>query len=280
MTGWYLMHRGWMASADFQPEPFTEREAFLWSIEQAAFAPHVQWFNRLEIPVARGEFATSTRKMAEAFKWGEHRVRLFMRRMVKREKWTLRTPHQRAHLCTVISVCNYDHFQTVGQRDDAPTDAPTDAARTQSGRSGAAQQKEGIKKGNEGERSASASASPRALGPALPLDEAIAIWTAAAERRGWKPVRPQLKGDRRSKLGARLRDEGLDGWAAAIARAEASDLLGGPDPPGWFNFDFVLSETNFLKLKEGNYDRLSRGSDRRGARSNWGAAYDRDIITV
>ncbi|HEX8413433.1 MAG TPA: hypothetical protein VF637_06040, partial [Sphingomicrobium sp.] len=78
MSGWYIMHRGWMDS--FKPEPFTEREAFLWSIEQAAIKNHDQWFNGLRVPVTRGEFATSLRLMAEAFSWSVKRVRGFMER--------------------------------------------------------------------------------------------------------------------------------------------------------------------------------------------------------
>src|SRR5688572_16337356 len=97
IAGFYLMHRGWMASQDFQPEPFTEREAFLWSIEQAAHRAHLQWFNGSQIPVERGEFVTSSRKMADAFQWGEKRVRGFLQRMEKREKWTLRRAGVGAH---------------------------------------------------------------------------------------------------------------------------------------------------------------------------------------
>ncbi len=104
IRGWYRMHRGWMASPDFQQEPFTEREAFLWSIEQAAFEPHEQWFNGVQIPVDRSEFVTSIRKMATAFQWGEKRVRLFLARMVKRQKWTQRATRSGAHGPTVLIV--------------------------------------------------------------------------------------------------------------------------------------------------------------------------------
>ena len=35
----------------------------------------------------------------------------------------------------------------------------------------------------------------------------------------------------------------------------ASPYLGGSDPPPWFDFDFLISETKFLKVIEGKYDR-------------------------
>src|SRR4051794_1696789 len=102
MSGWFIMRRGWMES--FRPEPFTEREAFLWSIEQAAWEPHDQWFNGQKIRVERGEFATSLRSMSEAFSWTVKRVRGFMERMGKDEKWAQRQAHSGAQSPTVLSV--------------------------------------------------------------------------------------------------------------------------------------------------------------------------------
>src|SRR6476620_452863 len=122
------MHRGWMASADFRPEPFTEREAFLWSIEQAAHCPHDQWFNGQQIPVDRGEFATSIRKMAAAFRWSDKRSRLFIARMLRAGKWAQRRAHEGAHSATVLTVCNYARFQSPALAKGAADGAPEGAA--------------------------------------------------------------------------------------------------------------------------------------------------------
>jgi hypothetical protein len=254
MNGWYLMHRGWMTSPDFQREPFSEREGFLWSIEQAAFEPHLQWFNGVQYAVDRGEFITSVRTMAAAFQWGPKRVRGFTARMERVGKWTQREAQQGAHGPTVLTICNYERFQTPAKAKGTAADTPDGTARTQLGHSEGTQQKEGINNSNEGERIEEANAS-RSLAPALPFGDAIEAWSQIAAIKGWKALKPDLTEKRRKGLGKILSAHGLPGWTAALQRAVVSELLGGPDPPAWFNFEFVCNPNNFTKLNEGNYDR-------------------------
>ena len=214
MSGWYLMHRGWMASPDFQAERFTEREAFVWSIEQAAYKAHDQWFNGSQFAVGRSEFVTSSRKMAATFGWGEKRVRLFMARMAKRQKWALRATQQGAHGPTILTVCNYDRFQASPDAEGAPEDAAEGAARAQLGRSEGAQQKEGLSNSNEGEASKEEASPPRS--PNLPYSDALEAWSQAAAIAGWKPLNPDLTDKRRTGLGKILKAHGLDGFVPGI----------------------------------------------------------------
>lgn len=115
--GWYIMHRGWMGSADFRPEPYTEREAYLWSIEQAAYEPHLQWFNGVQVPVAKGEFVTSLHKMAGALGWSVKRARLFTDRMIRAQKWAKRGANAGAKAPTIVTVRNWERFQTLPRRE-------------------------------------------------------------------------------------------------------------------------------------------------------------------
>jgi hypothetical protein len=253
VTGWVLLHRSVWESPDFKPEPFSEREAFVWSLSQAAHSPHVQWFNGVPIPVERGQFATSSRKLAAEFKWSEKRARSFMDRMQKRGNWTLQAPHGSTHLATLVGICNYERFQSRQRPMDAPEDAAKGTARTHPGRTEDAQHKEWKKKGNEGERSEGASP---ARAPNAHFAEAIAMWSEAAAIKGWSPVTPTLplSDKRRRGLGTILKTHGLDAWRVAIQRAMDSDVLGCPAPPAWFNFDFMCDPNKFPKVKDGNYD--------------------------
>ena len=133
--GWYLMHRGWMESADFRKEAFSEPQAFLWSIEQAAFEPHRQWFNGTQYEVGRGEFVTSIRKMAAAFRWPEKRVRRWVARLELSQKWERKGAHQGAQAPTLLTVCNYDVFQSVPRGADTARGTETGTARAQQGHS-------------------------------------------------------------------------------------------------------------------------------------------------
>lgn len=92
-----------------------------------------------------------------------------------------------------------------------------------------------------------------------PTDAAFRDWEKAAIEKGW-PVPRLLSDQRRRKLAARLRVHGRDGWRAALTKAWESPLLGGSEPPSWFNFDWITkNDENLLKVLEGNYDRTGNG---------------------
>ncbi|WP_066795108.1 YdaU family protein [Sphingomonas soli] len=104
-------------------------------------------------------------------------------------------------------------------------------------------------------------ATPLPVVSALP---ALQVWNDACAATGWAQVK-KFTPTRQAALRARIRDDGMDGWTAAIARAVASPLLTAQPPPTWFDFDFIVKSGNFAKLIEGKYDRqFSRnGSDDR-----------------
>lgn len=94
---------------------------------------------------------------------------------------------------------------------------------------------------------------------AQPIEAAFRDWEKAATEKGWSVPR-LLTDQRRKKLGARLRTHGREGWRAAITKAWNSPLLGGSEPPSWFNFDWITkNDENLLKVLEGNYDRTGSG---------------------
>lgn len=105
---------------------------------------------------------------------------------------------------------------------------------------------------------------------AVPDEIQIAVdqFNRAAEESGWPVVRVLSK-TRRSALAARLREcGGLEGWAVALAKAQASPHCCGQNDRGWVaSFDFITRQSSFAKLMEGNYDNRNRntGSQQRGS---------------
>lgn len=84
------------------------------------------------------------------------------------------------------------------------------------------------------------------------ISSAFALFNDAAKRTGW-PAAQRLDEDRRKKMQARLKDAGgIDGFAVAVGKAEASEFLTVTWPN--FNIDWLLKPANFTKLMEGNYD--------------------------
>jgi uncharacterized protein YdaU (DUF1376 family) len=115
-------------------------------------------------------------------------------------------------------------------------------------------------------------AAPHLRAAPLPYVAAKDIWNENARLAGW-PLAETLSDTRRRSLGARLRDNGLDGWNAAVIRARSSPYLG-HDPPSWFTFNWIIKPENFLKLIEGNYDRQRSDNTKP---SGWGAAYASNV---
>jgi uncharacterized protein YdaU (DUF1376 family) len=94
---------------------------------------------------------------------------------------------------------------------------------------------------------------------------ALDIWNSAAVSIGW-PCVAKFTASRQASLRSRLKDDGMDGWTSAIAKARASPFLTDPPPP-WFTFDFIVKTANFAKLIEGNYDHGQQSNFRSSSRA-------------
>jgi hypothetical protein len=88
----------------------------------------------------------------------------------------------------------------------------------------------------------------------IDIDAALRVWNDLASELGLPQVQ-KLTDARKAKLRARLRDTGgIGGWAAVLVKIRESRFLRGETKGNWrANFDFVLQESSFNKLKEGAY---------------------------
>lgn len=80
---------------------------------------------------------------------------------------------------------------------------------------------------------------------------AFEAFSLAAQKYNW-PKPTELTEPRRKKLGARLKQHGMDGWGRALAKAQASKFIC-QEMSGW-SFDWLIEQSNFAKVLEGNYD--------------------------
>lgn len=92
------------------------------------------------------------------------------------------------------------------------------------------------------------------------VSEAFEAFAEVAVRKGW-PEPNKISPDRRSAITARLGEAGgISGWHEALRKAEASDFINS-GKTGWFCLDWLIKQSNFRKLMEGNYDnRSGRGA--------------------
>lgn len=240
MTGYVLLHRGWRECDVFMDEPMSEREAWLWLIENVAWKPMMRSNAKGErIRIERGQMHVSLRALEKVFGWGKNKVARFIQRLEDAEM--LGTASGQSG--TLITICNYSKYQDVRDSRDSETGTAAGQLRDT--------QEEGIRNNTISEANASSIVPEPA--PLPPVQEALQVWNVEAQACGW-PLVAKLNDTRRRSLAARLREHKLDGWQNALSRARSSPYLGG-DPPTWFTFDWITKPTNFLKLIEGNYDR-------------------------
>ncbi|MXO72886.1 hypothetical protein [Alteraurantiacibacter buctensis] len=93
----------------------------------------------------------------------------------------------------------------------------------------------------------------------LTVEEVVEGWNTTAASLGLAQIR-KLTPVRRKKAQAQVRRFALEEWQSVFAKISQSPFLLG-QTGGWrCDFDFILSENNFVKILEGKYDRQSPGS--------------------
>lgn len=99
-----------------------------------------------------------------------------------------------------------------------------------------------------------ASASTPDRSPSGLVQQAFDDWNAMAARSN-SPRAISLTEERRRKLSSKLKEVGIDGWRAALAKVEASPLCQGHNERGWkADLDFLFQSKSWSRLVEGSYD--------------------------
>lgn len=149
----------------------------------------------------------------------------------------------------VISVLNYDRYQTVGTyKSDTKSESKSDIAAIQARYSRDTISKE-RKKGNKGIKK------DPPLPPALNGVEIIIIqWNEFAEKYGLAQIKGiEKKTQRHSYLNARMKSKGFD-FKALLTMIENSPFLLAQTKAGFrVFFDWIIKPTNYQKVIEGTY---------------------------
>ncbi|NEU13569.1 hypothetical protein G3T14_15725 [Methylobacterium sp. BTF04] len=118
--GVFAVDRGIFTNAGFANEPFTEREAFLWLVAEAAWKERRVRSGATTVTLGRGQICHSVRFMADAWQWSKSRVDRFLVRLESRGS----IARENGTLQTVLTLCNFEEFQRSGgvERDTGGTD--------------------------------------------------------------------------------------------------------------------------------------------------------------
>ncbi|OOY20867.1 hypothetical protein BMI86_10195 [Thioclava sp. DLFJ5-1] len=114
---------------DFPNEKFSEREAWIWLIAEAAWKPRQKRVASCVFDLQRGQVALSVRFAAQAWGWSKSRVQRFLQRLVERDKVVT----QSGTGATIVTICNYDEYQFGQQASGTATGHGRDSSGTAAG---------------------------------------------------------------------------------------------------------------------------------------------------
>lgn len=239
VTGYIKLHRGWHESDLFKDnEPYCERAAWCWLLSKVAWKEsHRRGPQGDLVTVKEGEFHTSLRTLAKAWNWDKNKVSRFIKRATTCGNIGTSAGQGGLH----ITICKWGIYQGVEDKREPQSGTSAGQARDT--------QEEGIRRDKKKETT-----SNEVVSLGRDTTSAMQDWNDFASETGAKKIL-KLSKDRLPKLRKRLDEHGLAGWREALGRAGRSEMLG-KNPPGWFDFDFLVNnETNILKLLEGKYDK-------------------------
>jgi hypothetical protein len=185
-SGKFFVARSIWDHLEFAPAPFSEREAWLWMLSEAAWRPCQIRSGTVVIDLDRAQLSHSLRFMADRWSWKKDRVRRFLTRLEKRDMIATRNATGGATGQLLITICNYDKYQADPER-SATADATAREPDSRQQRDSSATKKKNLKKENkentEGGRSRSSRMHPDAILSESFREEAeeIGLSAAAAE---------------------------------------------------------------------------------------------------
>lgn len=238
--GVFAVDRGLWDHPIFDKEPFTEREAWLWLISEAAWKPRPWRTEGQIIELQRGQLCHSVRYMADVWQWSKSRVDRYLSRLEKAQMIGTIAGQWYGTKTSVLSICNYDDFQRVAmpERDNHGTMERDNSGTT-------AGQNKDIKelknntpplppaRGPEEPQPAAAGAGGRgpeeAAGPEPapsaepdPLDaEFEAFWKVYPKRDGDNPKKPARASYRRARKKGATQAEIVGGLLGMVRKAKA-----------------------------------------------------------
>jgi hypothetical protein len=120
--GVFAIDRGLFDHPAFKCEPFTEREAWIWMIGEAAWRPTIVRINRRCFELKRGQFVHAARYLAKRWQWSPSRAWRFLQHL-KNESMIETDPVTDA---TVVTVCRYGEYQFGSRPTETPSETQAD----------------------------------------------------------------------------------------------------------------------------------------------------------
>jgi hypothetical protein len=195
--------------------------------------------------VLRGQQIRSAKTLSEKWNWSRGKVRRFLDLLKNDSMIELKSDQN----TTMITICNYDQYQ-----DNRPTNEHrTDIERTSDGH----QTDTNNNDNNDNNDKNDIGESP--FSGQIPKPEKIdyseIIDTYHRNCPNLSRV-VKLTKSREKHISSRVKEYGLKAVFTVLEKAGKSDFLNGKNPTNWTagGIDWIFTNSNFLKILEGNYD--------------------------
>lgn len=240
------------------------RHFFLDILRWAAWRDTVFDVKGRPVTIKRGQLMMSRAQLSERTGLSERNIRTLISYLQNYGIVKIAQEHKRS--ATIITICNYDLYQSHEPRGDQQADQePTKRRPVNEEVKEKKDRVTNVTLVNEQPTDCSltlASAEEDLLGEEVrpgrsksqPVAEAFNRYNQMAERCGLQQA-ASLSAARRKSIGARLREHGLDGWDRMLSMVERSAFLRGQIENKEFRatLDWLIKPTNFVKVFEGNY---------------------------
>lgn len=124
----YTLKRRWMENKVFAKQAYTEREAWIWIVENAFWKPGIVNIGGRPVKLQRGQLSHSIRLMGDLWKWKKDKVSRYLKKL---ELWEMiETVTETGQ--TIITVCNYNKYQLDPRQERDTTETPARQERDRS----------------------------------------------------------------------------------------------------------------------------------------------------
>lgn len=133
MSGYVAMRRDWQRHDIFGADEFSRRDAWAWLIANAAWKPTKTRIKGASVDLHRGELCFSQRFLAEKWGWSKSRVDRFIAilraegMIATRSKIGATADHPAGQGQSILTICNYDKFQSPLREERGNDDAASGA---------------------------------------------------------------------------------------------------------------------------------------------------------
>ena len=199
--------------------------------------------------IERGQFVTSVKNLSEEVGLSEQQIKTALKKLKKTGEIELKTTNK----FTLIKLVNFSKFQRVGLEDNKQkknkeqtnSNQITNDKLSNNNQVTTTKEREEIKENKEREETKNNSVYQLIVD--MYNDTCVSF-----------PKCTKLSEARKKGLRARLRKYTVEDFKLMFEKAEKSDFLKGANSRNWVaNFDWFISDRNFVKVIDGNYDNTS-----------------------